>query len=178
MSTDNSPELTGLPAPLAEAGQKFFEAVQPFFLPGALSVGGGPVLAARWSHRPMQSIEVYARPEVLVKMHRLHGYALTIMDALEPLTSTPIEETFYRPDIDWTFGQFAAEIEGVPIYVLATSGVQLSGQQSERFPGADIGVWGTADILADKMRRVQQFLDAAQSPLQGDLPRPSGGAHP
>ena len=171
MSTGSSPELTGLPAPLVEAGQKFFEALRPFFAPSALSLGGGdPVLAARWSHRPVQSIEVYAHPEVLAKIHRPHGYGLAIMDALEPLTSAPIEETFYRPDIDWTFGQFAAEIDGIPIYVLATSGTALSGQQSERFPGTEIGIWDTADILADKMRRVQQFLDAAQSPLHDDLP--------
>ena len=169
LMSNNSTDLTGLPDPLVEAGQKFFKTLAPFFPAGALSVGGGPVLAARWSHRPVQSIKVYAHPEVLARAHTRHGYGHAIMEALAPLASAPIEETIYRPDIDWTFGQFTAEIDGIPIYVLATSAAALSGRQSERFPGTDIGVWDTADILADTMRRVQKFLNTAQSPLHDDL---------
>ena len=169
MSTDSPTDLTGLPDPLVEAGQKFFKTLAPFLPAGALSVGGSPVLAARWSHRPVQSIEVYVHPEVLTKAHLRHNYGLEIMKALDLVTSAPMEETFNCTDIDWTFGQFAAEIDAFMISVLATSGATLWGEPTERFPGTDIGVWGTADILADKMQRVQQFLDASREPLQDDL---------
>ena len=171
----NNPELAGLPEHFVKAVQGFFAAVEPFYGKNALTVGGDAVLAARFGHRQIGRIEVYGHPGVLAETYKLQDYGRRIGEALEPIASAPTMNTelhHRHAHVTESVGQFDVLVDGlVLIQVLAdrTHIGEMPFSTEERFPGTSIGVWNTADILSDTMRRTKERIDACLSPLDEDI---------
>ena len=143
----NNPELAGLPEHFVKAVQGFFAAVEPF----------------------------YGHPGVLAETYKLQDYGRRIGEALEPIASAPTMNTelhHRHAHVTESVGQFDVLVDGlVLIQVLAdrTHIGEMPFSTEERFPGTSIGVWNTADILSDTMRRTKERIDASLSPLDEDI---------
>ena len=171
----NNPELAGLPEHCVKAVQQFFAAVESFYGENALTIGGDAVLAARFGHRQIGRIEVYGHPGVLAETYKLQDYGRRIGEALEPIASAPTMNTeLHHRHAHVTESVGAVRRAGRRFGADPGSGGSHPHRRNavlnrRTFPGTSIGVWNTADILSDTMRRTKERIDASLSPLDEDI---------
>ena len=134
-------EESGLPQPIIEAVQHLFEATRWIFPEGSLSLGGGTVLQARWSHRESTDADLFCDPGVYHFLFTELGHAFE--ETLYNLTSEPARLFVERTGLYVEIG--SVETTVVPAF-------RAVGQRTHRHvPGTSVETWSSADILAGKL---------------------------
>ena len=81
-------EETGIPREIAAAVARFADLVTPFFPAGALRMGGGTILQARWGHRMSFDADLFCDPVTYARTITKNGPEIerainTIADGVE-----------------------------------------------------------------------------------------------
>ena len=136
-------EEPGIPRPIADAVARFSAQIARFFPTGALRMGGGTILQARWRHRRSFDADLFCDPVIYVRTVAQHGPEIErAIGAVADLN----EET--RPFVD-QIASFSC-VDGTEVTILPA--VALVGTKTGNFvPNTDIETESTADILAGKL---------------------------
>ena len=116
-------------------------AIGKFFPSGALRMGGGTVLEARWGHRHSTDIDLFCSPTVYSSARRQHGQAME--EGLRDISSDPVAAM-----VDLRIS--SVMVQGVEVSLMAED--PLIGDRTHKVvPGTTIETWSSADILAGKL---------------------------
>ena len=141
MSDPPARAQSGLPRSIVESIQEIFRHSRRYFPEGTLTLGGGTVLQARWSHRRSTDADLFCSPEIFEAVVRTYGIALE--EALRSLADDP-GQTFV--DRIATY----ARIGGTEVTILPA--IRHLGERTFRYvPETGIETWSNADILAGKL---------------------------
>ena len=136
-------EETGIPHSIVAAVARFASVVARFFPPGALRMGGGTILQARWGHRQSFDADLFCDPGVYARTVARHG--VDIERAMRALADMGEEAEPFVDQIA-TFSY----INGTEVTILPA--VALVGSKTGYVvPNTDIETESTADILAGKL---------------------------
>ena len=141
MSDPKAREQAGLPRSIVQSIQQVYRYTRRYFPEHVLTLGGGTVLQARWSHRVSTDADLFCSPETFDAVVRTHGNALE--EALCSIADDP-EQTFVDRIAIY------ARIENTEVTILPA--VRHTGGRTFRYvPGTGIETWTNADILAGKL---------------------------
>lgn len=141
MSDRKAREQLGLPPSIVQSIQRVYRYTRRYFPQRALTLGGGTVLQARWSHRFSTDADLFCAPEAFDAVVRTHGTALE--GALRSIADDP-EQTFVDRIAVYS------RINDTEVTILPA--VRHTGRRTFRVvSGTDIETWSNADILAGKL---------------------------
>ena len=141
MSDPKARDQSGLPQSIVQSIRRVYRCTRRYFPEHALTLGGGTVLQARWSHRFSTDADLFCPPEAFDAVVRTHGTALE--EALRSIADNP-EQTFVDRIAVYS------RIEDTEVTILPA--VRYTGGRTFRFvSGTDIETWSNADILAGKL---------------------------
>ena len=141
MPDTNPREQPGLPRRIIQCVQTLCQQARPYLPDSALALGGGTVLAARWSHRVSADADLFCPPEVFVATVRAHGTQLET--ALRAIADDP-EQTFVDRIAVYT------RIDNIEVTILPAVR-QIEERTLQYVPGTGIETWSSANILAGKL---------------------------
>ncbi len=136
-------EETGIPREIAVAVARFANLVAPFFPAGALRMGGGTILQARWGHRMSFDADLFCDPGTYART--IAGSGPEIERAINSIADG-VEEGASFVDQIASF----CHIAGIEVTILPSAA--LIGSPTGRVvPNTTIETESTADILAAKL---------------------------
>lgn len=136
-------EETGIPREIETAVARFADLVTPFFPAGALRMGGGTILQARWGHRMSFDADLFCDPGTYARTIAKSGPAIerainTIADSVEEGASFVDQIASF------------CHVAGIEVTILPAAA--LIGSPTGRVvPNTTIDTESTADILAAKL---------------------------
>lgn len=132
---------SGLSEALLQVARRTEAALGRFFKPGALRLGGGTVLQARWKHRVSTDLDFFCAPAVYLASFRVNGAEME--ESLRAISDDP-DHTF----VD-ALGAYAV-VDNTEVTLLPVE-PPLAERTRARLPGTNIETWSSADILAAKL---------------------------
>ena len=136
-------EETGIPREIAAAVARFADLVTPFFPTGALRMGGGTILQARWGHRTSFDADLFCDPGTYARTIAKSGPE--IERAINTIAGG-VEEGASFVDQIASFCQIA----GIEVTILPSAAL-LGSPTGSVVPNTTIETESTADILAAKL---------------------------
>ena len=136
-------EETGIPREVAAAVARFADLVAPFFPAGALRMGGGTILQARWRHRMSFDADLFCDPGT---------YARTIAKSgpeIERVIDTIADGTEGGASFVDQIASFC-HIAGIEVTILPSAAL-IGSPTGSVVPNTTIETESTADILAAKL---------------------------
>ncbi len=136
-------EETGIPQKIASAVAQFAALVTPFFPVGALRMGGGTILHARWGHRMSFDADLFCDPGI---------YARTIAKSGPELERAINTIACDAKDGGSFVDQIASfcRIAGIEVTILPAAAL-IGATTGMVVPNTTIETESTADILAAKL---------------------------
>ena len=134
-------EQSGLPRMLVQCIQRLCQHARSYLPDSALTLGGGTVLQARWSHRISTDADLFCSPETFDAVVRAHGTELET--ALRSIADDS-EQTFVDRIAVYT------KIHNIEVTILPAVR-HIAERTLQYVPGTGIETWSNANILAGKL---------------------------
>ena len=136
-------EETGIPREIAAAVARFADLVAPFFPAGALRMGGGTILQARWGHRMSFDADLFCDPGTYARTIAKSGPEIerainTIADGVEEGASFVDQIASF------------CHVAGIEVTILPSAAL-IGSPTGSVVPNTTIETESTADILAAKL---------------------------
>ena len=152
MSDPKTREQSGLPRIIVQCIQRLYQHARPYLPDSALTLGGGTVLAARWSHRISTDAYLFCPPETFDVAVRAHG---TELEAALRSIADDSEQTFLDPSMVQALTgvdriAVYARISNIEVTILPAVR-HIAGRTLQYVPGTGIETWSSANILAGKL---------------------------
>ena len=141
MSDPKTREQSGLPRIIVQCIQRLYQHARPYLPDSALTLGGGTVLAARWSHRISTDADLFCPPETFDAVVRAHG---TELEAALRSIADDSEQTFVDRIAIY------ARIGNIEVTILPAVR-HIAERTLQYVPGTGIETWSSANILAGKL---------------------------